>query len=140
MFDEVAIQQTINRYTEGASRADWAQVMSTFLPDGIWEVPGLGMHLQGHGPIQAAMAAFVAQMAYWVQIASPAVIELEGDLARARSAIRECGRYIGREVALEVLGFYSDVLVRTPQGWKFERRTFQGLGQHTFSLLDLKPI
>lgn len=134
MLDEVAIQQTINRYTEGAGRADWAQVMATFLPDGVWEVPALGMRLQGAAPIQAAMAAFVGQMAYYVQVASPAVIEVEGDRARARSAIRECGKYANRDEALEVLGFYNDVLVRTPEGWRFESRTFHGVGQHTFSL------
>ena len=34
MTDEVAIQQTLNRYTEAASRADWKVVVSTFMPDG----------------------------------------------------------------------------------------------------------
>ena len=63
MLDELAIQQTINTYSEGASRADWPQVMSTFTPDGIWEVPAAGARYQGHALIQAAMAAFLAQMA-----------------------------------------------------------------------------
>lgn len=132
--DEIAIQQTLNRYTDGASRADWEQVMATFLPDGIWEVPATGMSLQGHAAIQAGMAAFVTQMAYYVQINAPAVITIEGERATARSMIRECGKYADRDEALEVQGYYSDELVRTAAGWKFARRRFTGLGLHSFAL------
>ena len=134
MLDEIAIQQTLNRYTEGASRADWDQVMSTFMPDGIWEIPDLGVRYQGRAAIQPAMAAFVGQLAYFVQINSPAIITVEGDKATARSVIRECGKYADRDEALEVLGFYNDDLVRTPGGWKFARRAFKAAGMHTFPL------
>jgi ketosteroid isomerase-like protein len=136
MSDEIAIQQTLNRYTEGSSRADWAQVMSTFMPDGIWEIPAAGARFQGHAAIQAAMAAFVASFAYFVQINSPAIITVDGNKATARSIIRECGKYTDRAEALEVLGFYSDELVRTPEGWKFARRIFEGAGMYAFPLLS----
>ena len=85
MQDEWAIQQTLNIYTEGASRADWDQVMSTFLPDGVWSVPALDWNLQGHAAIQPAMAGFTDQMAYWVQTAAPAIIVVDGDRATARA-------------------------------------------------------
>jgi len=126
MLDEIAIQQTLNRYTEGSGLADWDQVMSTFMPDGVWEIPAAGAHYQGHAAIQPAMAAFVAQFAYFVQVNSPAIITVEGDKATARSIIRECGKYADRDVALEVLGFYADELVRTPEGWKFSPAHLQG--------------
>jgi ketosteroid isomerase-like protein len=135
MIDEVAIQQTINRYTDGACRADWPQVMSTFTPDGVWEIPALGARLQDHAVIQRAMSEFVGQMAYFVQINSPAIITVDGDRATARSIIRECGKFRDRDEALEILGRYSDELVRTPEGWKFSRRVFEGFGQHRFALL-----
>lgn len=138
MLDEIAIQQTLNRYTEGASRADWDQVMLTFMPDGIWEIPALGVHYQGRAAIQPVMAAFVAQLAYFVQINSPGIITVEGDKATARSVIRECGKYADRDEALEVLGFYNDELVRTPEGWKFSRRTFKAAGMHAFPLLPAR--
>lgn len=135
MLDEIAIQQVLNRYTEGASRADWEQVMATFTPDGIWEVPALAVQHQGHAQIQAAMAGFVEHMAYFVQINSPAIITVDGDKASARSVIRECGKYADRDEALEVLGTYDDELVRTEEGWKFARRTFRSVGVHSFALL-----
>jgi len=134
MLDEIAIQQTLNRYSEGASRADWDQVLSTFVPDGIWEIQDLGVRYQGHAAIQAPMAAFLGQMAYFVQINSPAIITVEGDKAKARSVIRECGKYADRDEVLEVLGSYTDELVRTPGGWKFARRAFKAVGMHTIPL------
>jgi ketosteroid isomerase-like protein len=135
MLDEIAIQQTLNTYSDGASRADWEQVLSTFMPDGIWEVPALKARFQEHAAIRQVMAGFVAQMDYFVQINSPAIIQVAGDKATARSGIRECGKYTGRDEALEVLGRYDDELVRTADGWKFARRVFHAAGKHTFALL-----
>lgn len=81
------------------------------------------------------MASFVGQMAYFVQINSPAIITVDGDKATARSGIRECGKFSDRDEALEVLGRYEDELVRTATGWKFTRRAFYAAGKHLFALL-----
>ena len=135
MLDEIAIQQTINRYSEGASRADWDRVLSTFTASASWEIPALGGVYRDHAVIRSAMAAFVGQMAYFVQINTPAIISIEGELATARSTIREVGKFADRDEALEILGVYEDELTRTAQGWKFTRRVFQVLGQHRYALL-----
>lgn len=134
MLDEIAIQQTLNRYSEGASRGDWQQLMSTFTHDGIWEIPAMKARYQDHAVIQQVMSAFVGQMAYFVQINSPAIITVQGDRATARSIIRECGKFSDRDEALEVFGRYEDELVRTTDGWQFSRRVFHPLGRHTFAL------
>lgn len=133
MSDEAAIQQVINRYTDGCNRRDWPQVMATFAEDGVWEVQGNA--ICGHANIQPAMAGFLVQMDYFIQTASASVIEVAGNRASARTTIRECGKFAGRNEALEVLGFYADELVRTEQGWQFARRTFTSYGLHTFALL-----
>ena len=135
MNDHILIQQTLNLYTEGAGRRNWEQVLATFLPDGIWEIPALGARHQGHAAIREAMTSFVKQMSYFVQINGPAIIETDGDRATARSAIRECGKFIDRNEALEVLGFYDDELVRLDSSWKFARRRFVLAGMHSFALL-----
>jgi hypothetical protein len=135
MLDEISIQQTINTYSDGASRGDWNQLLSTFTSECIWEIPGLKARYQGHAVIQNVMASFVGQMAYFVQINSPAIITVAGDKATARSGIRECGKFSDRNEALEVLGRYEDELVRTATGWKFTRRAFYAAGKHRFALL-----
>ena len=135
MSDIEAIQQLLNRYSEGACRRDWAQVMATFAADAVWAVPSQGVELTGHAAIQPAMAGFVDQMDYFVQMNSAAVIEVDGDSASSRCVIRECGKFAGRDEALEVLGQYEDALVRTADGWKFTRRSFRSFGLHRFALL-----
>jgi ketosteroid isomerase-like protein len=140
MIDEIAVQQTINRYSDGASRRDWERVLSTFTSDATWEIPTFGVVFREHGVIRDAMAGFVAQMAYWVQVNAPALITVNGDRANARSTIRECGKFADRDEALEVLGYYEDELKRTEQGWKFTRRVFHALGQHRFALLKTEPL
>lgn len=140
MDDAFAIQQTLSRYSDGCSRRDWDQVEGTFMPDGIWEVPALGTFHRGWAAIQPAMAGFVAQLDYFVQINSTAIITMSGDAARARSTIRECGKFAGCDEALEVMGTYEDELLRTADGWKFVRRTFRGLGVHKFALLPVSTL
>jgi uncharacterized protein (TIGR02246 family) len=132
MSDEAAIQQVINRYTDGCNRQDWPQVMATFAEDGVWEV--LGNQVRGHAAIQPAMAGFLTQMDYFTQSASASVIEVAGDRATARTTIRECGKFKGRDEALEVLGWYADDLVRAASGWQFARRKFTSFGVHRFAV------
>ena len=134
MSDEFAIQQTISRYAEGASRADWAQVLSTYLPNGVWEITSFGARFEGHKAIQDALRQFCDPMDYIVQLNGPALIQMKGDTAADRSVIRECGKYAGRDQALEVLGFYADKLLRTQDGWKFTHRVFELRGMHSFPL------
>lgn len=139
MLDEIAIQQTINRWSEGASRADWDQVVSTLLPNAVWEVPAIGLKGEGSAAILASLKAFVVPFAYGVQLNAPAVITVNGDNAAARSVIRETGKYADRDVAFEGLGFYSDALVRTSAGWKFSHRTFEVVAMRNFALLPATP-
>jgi ketosteroid isomerase-like protein len=134
MSEEFSIQQTISRYAEGASRADWDQVLSTYMPNGIWEITSFGAKFEGHKAIQDGLRRFCDPMDYIVQLNAPALIQIKDDTATARSVIRECGKYAGRNEALEVLGFYADKLRRTQDGWKFTHRVFELRGMHNFPL------
>ena len=106
--------------------------MATFAEDGVWEVQGNA--ITGHATIQAAMAGFLTQIAYFTKVASASVIAVDGDRATARTTIRECGKFADRDEALEVLGYYADDLVRTAAGWRFARRQFNSFGLHRFAL------
>ncbi len=132
--DHHAIQTLHNIYAEGSSIGDFAQVMGCFTEDGIWDAGVAGVH-QGHAAMAKVMAGFVGQFAYYVQTNSPAIITVNGDTATSRATVRECGKFKGRNEALEVMGYYNDDLIRTDDGWKFTRRRFTGLGAHRFALL-----
>ena len=132
MSDEIAIQQTLNAYSYNASIGDLPAMVATFAADGVWEVPGIGALCTGHEEILAAASGITAAIEYMVQMNSPAIIEVSGDRATAKSIIRECGKYAGRQTCLEVLGLYSDELVRTADGWRFAKRTFTVRGMHDY--------
>jgi hypothetical protein len=129
-LDRLDIQDTISRYHEGGSTGDWDQVLGTFLPDGIWEVPALRILSQGQAAIRDAMLGLMAPIEYLVQINAPAIITVEGDSASARSLIRECARFRGQPDVIDVVGQFHDELRRTDDGWRFAHRTFTILGTH----------
>ncbi len=132
MSDRNDIQQVINTYSVMASQGKVREMAETYATDGIWSVPGIGLEVTGHAAIIAAGQAVTSKLDYIVQLNSPALIKVEGDRATAQSMIRECGKYAGKQVALEVLGRYEDELVRTVEGWRFARRSFFLSGMHDF--------
>lgn len=128
MSDEQAIQQVINCYTLGVSQPDWDMAIGTFAEDGEWHVVSSGLTLTGREAIGKGMQGFRGLFEWFVQVNAPAVIEVEGDRARARSVIRENGKFAGRDEAVMVGGIYADDLVRMAEGWRFARREFHGAG------------
>jgi hypothetical protein len=133
MLDEIAIQQTLSRFTDGTSRGDIQQALSTFLADGVYE--SSGVRLRGYAAIEAAAVAYVAQFSYVVQVSAPALIVVDGDKATARSVIRESCRYAHDDAVLEVVGTYQDQLIRTAEGWKISHRTFSPIGSYRLPVL-----
>ena len=136
MIDQVAIQQLIARYIESASSGNIDGVGSTFADDGVWEVPAFPMRVVGPEAIKAKISELLQPMEYLVQLGAPASITVNGDRATARSAMREGCKFKGKNVAAEILGVYDDDLVRTAQGWKFARRTFE---MSCFNTYDVHP-
>ena len=134
MDDITAIQQIHNRYSFGSSTANWDMVLATLTPDCVWLVPDLDVRLSGHDAIRAGFISLTGAIEYVVQENAPAVIEIDGDTATSRCVIRECGKYVGRDAAMEVLGYYTDKLVRTADGWKFTERRFTVRGMQDVML------
>ena len=128
MHDKVDIQETISRYHEGASTSDLDQIIATFLPDGIWEVPSLALRAEGHAGLRETMAALVDQLEYLVQINAPAIIEVDGDTATARTLVRECTKLRDGGMYMDLVGQFQDRLRLTADGWRFEQRVFTVLG------------
>jgi ketosteroid isomerase-like protein len=130
MLEKVEIQETISRYHEGASKFDWDAIIATFLPDGIWEVPSLKVRAEGHAGLRETMPALVETIEYLVQINAPAIIEVDGETASARSLIRELAKFRDGGMYMDVVGQFDDRLRRTPEGWRFAHRTFTVFGSH----------
>ena len=132
--DHAAIQLVINTYSQYASKGDWGRVLPLFLPEAVWEIPHLGMKLEGKDAIAATLTMFKGTMDYVLQLNSPALIEIDGDSARATSGIRESGKSAGKDEAFDYFGIYADTFTRTTDGWKFRTRVFEGIGSQTYAL------
>lgn len=128
LVDQLAIQRTISLYAEGASRRDWDQVIATFLPDGVWELPSSGLIVAGHDQLRAVLPRMLEGIELFAQMHSPAIIDLAGDRATARSIVREVARFAGSSEGFEAVGVYEDELARSGDGWQFARKRFIGLG------------
>jgi len=125
MEDCVAIQQLINRYSVSSSRGDVDDIVSTYADNGVWKIPSMETAFEGHAAIRDGLTAFTSQQEYLVQQNAPGVIAVDGDSATATSTVCERGKVSGSEDAFEALGFYVDKIVRTPDGWRFQERSFE---------------
>jgi ketosteroid isomerase-like protein len=140
MLEEFSIQNVLNSYSEGVSRADWDQAIATYTADAVWEIADTELKFHGTAAIREAMKLFAEPLAYLVQINAPAVIGVDGDTATARSTIREGGKYKNSAEAMECYGWYEDWLSRTPSGWRFTKRVYHVSGLHRVPVLgEVRP-
>ena len=118
------VVETQIRYADACDGKDWSLFervftadatgdFGTFRPQGVAGFAEMiAGHLSGCGPTQHLLGNHV--------------VELTGDQARARSAIRAF--HAGREgtsaegLTYTVIGTYHDELVRTPNGWRILHR------------------
>jgi ketosteroid isomerase-like protein len=135
MNDEYAIQRVINIYSQEASLLNWEKVLPLYMADAVWSVPHLGIRRQGHAEIRAQLDEFASWMEFVLQANSPAVIDVDGDSATARSSAKESGKFKGRDEGFEFIFMYVDRLTRTADGWKFAERTVQFIGMNAFPLV-----
>jgi hypothetical protein len=120
-----AIQIAISRYTDAVNSRNWAAFPKIFAEDASWEAIGLDIRFDGLAAITQGLSTIVNDMSRFVQINTPAVIELEGDRASARSTIYELGEYDGPGTFFEAYGTYEDELVKVKNGeWRFQSRRF----------------
>ena len=140
MTDAQDIQKTLSTYSYSASVRDWDLMLSTFMPDASWEVAGTKLRLKGHAELRATISKLVEAMDYLVQMNAPAIIEINGDEAKARSVIREAGKMRSSAEWIDIVGTYEDRLVRTPAGWRFLHRTFTPIGSAQMPILEREKL
>lgn len=126
--DVYEIQKLKARYADavdggwtGAVAHDADAVIALFVPEGVWDSGAFGGG-QGHDGIRAYMATGEAIMPFAFHHITSPLIEVEGDRARARWHAMLAVDAEG-QAKLHV-GVYDDTMVRTPDGWRFERLQF----------------
>lgn len=125
---EADVTRLIFQYTWANDAADWHACASLLMPDAVFRRPSGGEVLRGR---EAILSAFLARppRAQRHAVANVLVDALDADTARARSVIvlymgeaAANGELPVQDAKSPLVGTYSDLVVRTPDGWRFAER------------------
>jgi uncharacterized protein (TIGR02246 family) len=125
MVDRAQILELTARYNRCFDDGDPEGYADTFTEDGVMEVAG-GPKTTG----RAALAEMVRRTPYGiVHVTVDPIVEVDGDCAVQNVTLLVVARPAPdapadkRSSRLQRSGRYRDELVRTPDGWRFARRT-----------------
>jgi hypothetical protein len=132
--DTAAITDLISRYSDGVTRADWAQVEAVFAPDSVWESPLLGLRFESARSFLDLLRTSTDNELL-IQTVSAPVIRLVGpDRAEATTTVQEIVRGVsstdsalgpaGSASNFVQYGIYDDEIARLDGEWKFTHRYF----------------
>ncbi len=127
-LDEASIRNTVARFADSATRADYDSFRATWAEDGEFVIGAAphGQRAAGVDEIVALLRRLRAGKTFFVQFALPGVIEVDGDTAATRTLCHEAARGPGET-------FYRnhcvafDRLRRSGDDWVFASRSFQYL-------------
>ncbi len=125
LADRTRIRDLTARYNRCFDDGDVERFASTFTEDGVMEVVG-GFEVRG----RAGLADMCRGVPYGiVHVTVDATVDIDGDRAVQDVTVMVLQRPKPdaapeeRRTTLERSGRYHDELVRTPDGWRFARRT-----------------
>lgn len=122
--DKEAIWRLFMEYKRHLDARDFKAYASLFTDDAVW-VGNLGKAV-GPGEIESllvqTMEVYPSDLERTYHLVMNPVVDVDGDTATALSNWGYVTRGEQDAPVLEMLGHYVDVIVRTPDGWKFQRR------------------
>ena len=130
--DRLALLEQIARYSYAWDEQDLDGYVALFIEDGVFEVDpelpgGPSVHCHGHEAIREWAAARMAARSPDVQVrhhqSGSIFDELGADHARTRTMLLTSRVGPGGEPPSS--GVYYDEWQRTPEGWRFARRTLR---------------
>ena len=121
-FADVAegVRATLAAYTQALDDGRTDDVVATFCPDGVCDIPGMGTH-EGHDALRAAYAGWAPRRPQRHLVLNTLVTDWSGDEAEAISDVvfvlqGKAGW------AIQLVGRYHDTLHRDGGTWRFHRR------------------
>jgi ketosteroid isomerase-like protein len=121
-FAEVAegVRATLAAYTQALDDGRTDDVVATFCPDGVCDIPGMGTH-EGHDALRAAYAGWAPRRPQRHLVLNTHVTEWTGDEAEAISDVVFL-RQGKTGWTVQLVGRYHDTLHRDGGTWRFHRR------------------
>lgn len=131
--DRVEIEALRGEFTDAILMRDYDRFASLFTQDGAWRMPHIKAEFVSREEIRAGIERMQGLWDYFVQTTHPGAIRLEGDTASGRAYISEFGHLRDGRSDLNY-ALYHDRYQRTPDGWKFAERVYEG------RYLDTTPL
>jgi uncharacterized protein (TIGR02246 family) len=127
LADRLAIRDLIERFHDAINHHEWSKLDPLFAEDAVWEaLPPIDWRFEGRPAIKAGLTANLTKVDMYFQIISATAIDVLGpDRAAARSTLSEMLRFKETGVAMQVVGSYTDQLVKRDGKWLFLRRSFR---------------
>ncbi len=121
LADVVAgVGNTMAAYTQALDDGRTEDIVATFCPDGVCDMPGLGRHV-GHDALRAAYDRWKPRKPQRHLIANTLVTEWDEHQARVSSDVVFLHQSDGGWV-VGVVGRYEDILHFDDGAWRFHRR------------------
>ena len=115
------VRATIATYTQALDDGRTDDVVATFSPDGVCEIPGLGTHA-GHDALRSAYSKWEPKRAQRHLILNTLVAVVDDTGATAVSDV--VFLLLGRSGwTIQLVGRYHDILHFEEGSWRFRRRT-----------------
>jgi hypothetical protein len=124
LADRIEIHELLARYSTAVDAKRWDLLETVFVPGAVVDFRGNGGPELPYPEVVGFLQESLASFAGCQHFVTNHQIELDGDRARCRIY---CFTYLssitdGDEVLFADGGWYDDALVRTPDGWRIERR------------------
>ena len=126
MDDERAIRRLMARYCHMVDDGSFDELAALWSHDA--ELALRGEIATGPAAIVAVIAGLQTPERRGVHMGANAIIDVEGDTARAVSDFVFMRREGGPDPIVKFIGRYVDEFVRVPAGWRFRRREIQFRG------------
>jgi ketosteroid isomerase-like protein len=114
------IRATVAAYTQALDDGRTDDVVATFCPDGVCEIPGMGAH-EGHDALRSAFDGWKPRRPQRHLVLNTLVTDWNDREAHAVSDVV----FIllgGSGWSIELVGRYHDTLHHVSGGWRFHRR------------------
>ena len=121
-FADVAegVRATIAAYTQALDDGRTDDVLATFCPDGLIDLPGMGTH-EGHDALRTAYAGWAPRRPQRHLVLNTHVTDWSDDEATAVSDVIFV--LLGKAGwSIQLVGRYQDTLHRDGGTWRFHRR------------------
>jgi ketosteroid isomerase-like protein len=122
VYDVLAINHLAAAYADAVSRGQIAEACLTYAEDGELHSPTTEPAI-GRAAVTETVTRTCATLEFVFQTVHQGLVQVDGDTARARFPITEWARRASDARPIQFLGVYEDECVRTPEGWRFARRT-----------------